>query len=293
MARSAKFLSWRTVLIFVLVAIIGVNGRPFGLSNSRPVFPGPSILKSKSSIADVSAVIKMTKNWVDPDAKDLNETRLLQQLGQNFDSFFMSVKPPTGSRKAVSMALSMRSASIKEEDVSMPKMPWRIRQLQFEIKRRGNGRGRVLGHRASTKLRQWLWELSHCPINYSWVDYSAKVFPRYIRYGKCVEKPCSFPAGLTCRPRSTRTLRLLIWICPQNSSCSWHPFSFKVYESCECGCKKARWICTILLSFAIPTSRYVPKYGKDYPATKYYRSINCLSWMKKERSRRSCTLVWK
>ncbi len=221
------------ILSIIALSLCLASSRPMNMNNMRHAMPGPDILESRRSIIEGAALIRMTKDMLDPDEKDMNETRLMKKLGRNFDSMFMSVKPPMQSRRL--QELSVRTASIQRQFQAMPR---RIQQLQFEIKRGENRRGRVLGHRASMKLRQWLWELSRCPIKYTWVDYGAKVFPRYIKYGQCTGKPCSFPAGLTCRPRSTRTLRLLIWVCPPNAinSCSWHPFSLNVLTSCKCAC---------------------------------------------------------
>lgn len=239
MKTRIQSVPWKFILLVsVWLEMFCVDSRPFFLRQNRPIMPGPDVLESKPSMADLQTIFEMTKNWVDPDVKNLNKTVLLARLGNNFDSFYMSVDPPKSSRRKNGMGISMRSASIERKNVAMSKMPRRIRQLQFEVTRGDRKRSRVLGYRASSKLRQWLWELSRCPINYSWVDHGAKFFPRYIRYGKCIKKPCSFPSGMSCQPKSTKKLHLLIWICPPNSTCNWYPFSLTVNESCQCSCKE-------------------------------------------------------
>eukprot|EP00794_Sanderia_malayensis_P008765 gene8765-9701_t len=221
-----------TILVFMLSLVQAKPMKLAELARRNKRMPSPEVLESKASIVEGPALIRMTKDMLDPDQKDINVTRLMEKLGRNFDSTFMSVKPPRRMMRQY-QGLSVRTASIKS-------MPRRIQQLKFEIKKGDKRRGRVLGSRASMKLRQWLWELSRCPIKHTWVDYGAKVFPRYIKYGRCMQKPCSFPAGLTCQPRDTRTLRLLIWVCPQNAinSCRWHPFSLSVLTSCKCACER-------------------------------------------------------
>ncbi len=224
-------------LVTLAIALSKVQSRPLKVTDIRDRMHGPDILESRMSIIEGAALIKMTKDMLDPISKDINKTLLMKKLGRNFDPTFMSVMRPNKARRLHGAGLSVRKSPVQRQAQAMP---WRIQQLQFEIKKKGEkGRRRVLGHRASKKLRQWLWELSRCPINYTWVDYGVKVFPRYIKYGRCEDKPCSFPAGLTCRPRGTRTLRLLIWVCPPNAinSCSWHPFSLNVLTSCKCACK--------------------------------------------------------
>ena len=239
MKASVQTVSWKLLFIISFwMEMFCVDSRPFFLGQNRPIVPGPDIFESKPTVDSVQAIFELTKTWVDPDEHNLNKTQLLERLGSHFDSFYMSVEPPKSSRRKNGMSISMRSASIERKNSAMSKMPQRIRQLQFEITRGDRKRSRVLGYRASTKLRQWLWELSRCPINYSWVDHGVKVFPRYIRYGRCIEKPCSFPRGMNCQPKSTKELRLLIWICPPNSMCTWYPFSLTVNESCQCSCRK-------------------------------------------------------
>eukprot|EP00795_Rhopilema_esculentum_P008966 gene8966-16605_t len=235
-APTTQGVSCKVMLIFMLFEIIGLDCRPFMFPDSRPMLPGPDVLESKVTISDVNKIFEMVKGWHDPEAKDVNKTDLLMKLGKNYDSFYMSIDPPKSSRRNNGVGLSMRSTLIRRQDAAFAKMPWHIRQLQFEVKRSSKKRGRVLGYRASSKLRQWLWELSRCPINYSWVDYGPKFFPRHIRFGECIEKACSFPKGMTCRPRSTRTLSLLLWVCLSKSNCKWRPFSLQMHKSCECGC---------------------------------------------------------
>ena len=220
MRTSLRSLPWKAILLVsIWLEMFCVESRPFFFSRNRPIAPSPDLLDSKPSIPDVEKIFELTKAWVDPDLKDLNRTVLLAKLGSNFDSFYMSIDPPKSSRRKNGMGISMRSASIERKNAVMLKMPRRIRQL-----------------RASSKLRQWLWELSRCPINYSWVDFGAKVFPRYIRDGKCIEKPCSFPGGMNCQPKGTKTLYPLIWICRPNTTCNWYPFPLTVNESCQCAC---------------------------------------------------------
>ena len=242
MRTSLRSLPWKAILLVsIWLEMFCVESRPFFFSRNRPIAPSPDLLDSKPSIPDVEKIFELTKAWVDPDLKDLNRTVLLAKLGSNFDSFYMSIDPPKSSRRKNGMGISMRSASIERKNAVMLKMPRRIRQLQFEVTRGERKRSRVLGYRASSKLRQWLWELSRCPINYSWVDFGAKVFPRYIRDGKCIEKPCSFPGGMNCQPKGTKKLYPLIWICRPNTTCNWYPFPLTVNESCQCACN-THWL---------------------------------------------------
>ena len=238
MKTSMRTVPWKSILVIsVWLEIFGVDCRPLFSHQSRSPVPILDMLQSSPTLANIDKLSELTKNWVEPDDKNLNKTELLAMLGNDFDSFYMSVDPPKSSRRKNGIGISMRTASIERRNAAISKMPRRIRQLQFEVKRGERKRSRVLGYRASSKLRQWLWELSRCPINYTWADRGLKVFPRYIRDGKCIEKPCSFPSGMKCQPRGRRTLSLLIWFCRPGIMCNWHRFPVIVNESCQCSCK--------------------------------------------------------
>lgn len=228
---------WRFIMLVSLwLEILCVDSRPFFLSQGRPVFSSPDMLESQTPVTKVEKMLELGKHWADPDPKHVNKTHLMAMLGNNFDSFYMSIDPPKSTRRRNGVGMSMRFSSIKRKNAAISKMPRHIRQLQFNINRGDKKRSRLLGYRASSKLRQWLWELSRCPLNYSWVDYGLKFFPRYIRSGECIKKPCSFPRGMNCKPRSTRALPTLFWVCHGRNSCSWRKFDIVVNESCQCSC---------------------------------------------------------
>ena len=239
MATFIKNVPWKfALLVSVWFEMFCVDSHPLFLLRGRPVVQELDMLQSETTIADPETLSKLTKSLEDPDIRNLNKTMLLAKLGGNFDSFYMSVDPPVTSNSEKGIDISMRSASIERKNFAMSKMPRRLRQLQFKVTRGERRRSRFLGYRASSKLRQWLWELSRCPINYTWAKYDLNIFPRYIRFGRCMKKPCSFPSGMSCQPKSSKTLKMLIWTCLPGKGCDWRTLLLRVNETCKCSCSK-------------------------------------------------------
>ena len=231
-----------TTLVMMAYSICITESKPFYSYSRRNSYATgiapPNVLTSRLGLA-TTTLMQLTRHLPDPHEKDLNKTGLLKILGSNFDPKYMSVEPPNDSRKpAEPQHLTLRTSSIMDQETEA--IPWKIQNMQFEIQRKENGRKRMLGKRASMKLRQWLWELSRCPVKYDWADLGVKFFPRYVKTGQCVKKICSFPDGMSCHPDAKKRLKMLIWICFNDSttSCGWRPFTVGTLASCKCGCHK-------------------------------------------------------
>lgn len=64
-------------------------------------------------------------------------------------------------------------------------------------------------------IKSWLLKRSSCPVEYTWKDLGPTFWPRWIRYGVCLERKgtCSFPTGMHCVPGLTTTVHVLRWQC--------------------------------------------------------------------------------
>lgn len=64
-------------------------------------------------------------------------------------------------------------------------------------------------------IKSWLLKRSSCPVEFTWKDLGREFWPRWIRYGTCVERKgtCSFPTGMHCVPGATTTVHILRWQC--------------------------------------------------------------------------------
>ncbi|CAH8665422.1 unnamed protein product [Dicrocoelium dendriticum] len=153
--------------------------------------------------------------------------KLRKILGAELQAEWMSIDPPPKDSWK-----SARSTVI----MSMPKPDMRlltaVENLNFTVLRQVKGTDVIpikLTPEQIDLLKDWLIQRATCQMDYIWEDLGPLFWPRWIRRGVCVNTvACSWPPGMRCRQSSSRSLKLLRWVCANNSSQSkplrkrWH-----------------------------------------------------------------------
>lgn len=178
---------------------------------------------------------------LDPDSDHLDEIKLLNQMGLDFDSHYMSVSAPLEMKTRPKGELEY---SFKKGERPRGPMPDDFAMLDSrsiklsedgpEIKMRASKKTR-------RKLQKFLWAYSYCPVRYTWQELSVRFWPRYIKMGACENKrSCSVPAGMTCQPSKLIYVRLLRFYCAvrgSRKSCQWVKIKYPILSECSCSCQ--------------------------------------------------------
>lgn len=158
-----------------------------------------------------------------------NSTKLKERLGESFDPKFMSETKPNRAWLETKNQLDHRTAfeAYKHEGRGVD-----------SITKLLDKKGIHLNGVEFEDMRVWLWNLTRCTVEPSWKDFGSHVWPRFVNFGKCSNKPtCSLPSGMRCRPSEEKSVRLLYWFCPKNvKRCFWSSFGTKVLRACSCSC---------------------------------------------------------
>ena len=170
-----------------------------------------------------------SKNRKNPRTPHLNSTKLKQLLGDGYDPKFMSETKPNRAwletknqldRRTEFEAFKRKQKAGESITELLDKKQTHLNEVEFE------------------DIRFWLWNMTRCAVEPLWKDFGAHVWPRYVNFGKCSNKPsCSLPSGMKCRPSEKKRVRLLYWLCPMNAKkCSWSSLEMKVIRACNCSC---------------------------------------------------------
>ena len=187
---------------------------------------------------------------------------LLQQMGQ-------TKRPPTQEErtKATKLLKSQKLFKPQYQRITKPsptrgveaqtqneheiQMSQKLKRENFKIRASGGAHPRRLHKRAKKHFRQYLEQLSHCPLNYQWKDLGSSVWPRYIKETYCVRKSCSYPPGMYCSSsdRAMVKVTLLYWTCHALrvhargvrardvvDSCEWKLMHVNAISQCTCTC---------------------------------------------------------
>ena len=230
------------MLVYVaLVLFIEVKKNYCYFVNGQSRMP---LLEMTSDYKDINSILPLLNLLPKPKSSEIKVEFLLSQLGSDYDSNFMSIGEPVIARDpSVIVRQNIKNALIMK---TVPKMTDELKNLKIELPR-SNGEKRLAGTKFVTKLQQWLYDLSKCPVRYKWVDMGENIFPRFVKRGVCSKKKtCSFPSGMKCNPSKWKSIKLLIYACFKNysqnnrtsSSCKWRSMDIDVLTECSCGCPK-------------------------------------------------------
>ncbi|XP_059158750.1 noggin-like [Physella acuta] len=163
----------------------------------------------------------------------IDASQLLAQLGRNFDKRYMSITDPT-STAANPGVISFVDGRPKGPRPTFLKL-FRSARLQDDTKIHLN-----LGNSARSKVQNYMWSLTYCPVVHTWVNLGASFWPQWIKKTSCTTKrSCSVPAGMTCQPSTNTWKFILRWSCQDHvnsTGCKWIPHPYKVITACSCKC---------------------------------------------------------
>lgn len=202
--------------------------------DSLPLKPSPVIM--------VPLTLQETVDKdLDPGPADLDEITLLDKMGSDFDSYYMSISAPLEMKikphgeLEYSFKKGERPRGPMPEDFTVLDNRYiKLSEDGPEIKIRASKKTR-------RKLQKFLWAYSYCPVRYMWRELSKRFWPRYIKLGACENKrSCSMPAGMTCQPSKLKYVTLLRFYCPvrgSRKSCQWIKIDYPILSECSCGCQ--------------------------------------------------------
>ncbi|GFO04347.1 protein unc-80 homolog [Plakobranchus ocellatus] len=246
-------------LIFIFAALLAANGA----HASRELFlkmrrnNGPPVGQKKlpsrgprpisSDVLPIEPLIEHPSILYDPSPEDLNIKTLREQIGDEFDRRFMSVRDPRRRRnKSLTKitrppALRSRSKSGKggKHTGGIRKRPSFFRLLRSARLQDGTKIRLDVSKRERRIFQKYMWNLTFCPVKFTWRELSVRFWPRWIREGRCVNRrSCSVPAGMTCKPSKFVYKTLLRWVCnpARRKTCKWVNISYPIITECSCSC---------------------------------------------------------
>ena len=207
-----------------------------------------TLLKSENGPSDIKGLPALLKFLPEPSTISEEDLKTLRyRLGNMYNADLTSINEPPSlkSRDAGSFVMGDDELVIEGMKTN-PKMSEKLKTMKLKkvYSHKRKGKRTELGKKTSHRIKNWLWDLSKCPVFYTWVDMGKRVYPRYIKRGECSKKEtCSYPAGMKCKKKSWTDVSTLIYLCLKdiNSvslSCKWRNMKLQVLTECECGCKK-------------------------------------------------------
>ncbi|XP_035232836.1 uncharacterized protein LOC118204639 [Stegodyphus dumicola] len=185
----------------------------------------------------------LRRRW-GPGKKLRNREYLLRLMSDYYEPDWMSEKRPKKFRKP--MFLSELNLDVSRH-VSAPKqqLPWNQLNLTEEL---SFFHPELLPRK--NQIKSWLIRRASCPVVFTWQDMGADIWPRWLRYGYCLDRKgeCSFPAGMACRPvqGAKVDLHVLRWVCrnrkgdlaskKKRKACEWIRVITSVIVDCQCEC---------------------------------------------------------
>ncbi|TGZ68998.1 hypothetical protein CRM22_003970 [Opisthorchis felineus] len=152
-------------------------------------------------------------------SSNAESTRKLRKiLGSDLQSQWMSVEPPPKDSERTSR--SVVTMSMPQQDDRLLKA---VGELNFTVLRSSPGTDMVvpveMTHDQIELVKAWLVQRASCRLDYVWEDLGPLFWPRWIRRGICMNTmACSWPPGMLCRPSGSRQLKLLRWVCKNDSN---------------------------------------------------------------------------
>ncbi|CAG5114536.1 unnamed protein product [Candidula unifasciata] len=168
----------------------------------------------------------------DPRPSDINVTQLRQQLGSEFDREFMSLEAPR--RRVDKLHLQFLNGKPKG------RRPPFLRLLRSARLQDGSRLTLNLPRNERRRLQKFVWNLTFCPVRYSWKFLGRRVWPQWIKEGSCFStRSCSIPPGMTCQQRAQTYKTFLRWHCEnfeRRQHCRWIEFLYPIITECSCSC---------------------------------------------------------
>lgn len=227
-----------SIVIFCLIYFEGI-GAP------RPQPPLRPVLKASSDVPPSLPIIEGTLDRNElPKRKDLNETALRLQLGDEFDERWSSISQPSSEESEAQTVLPSQMSQWIEDQIANLTIDY---GSEFPD--------------AITTMSNWLTDRVTCPVAHEWVDIGPLFWPRYVKHGQCVKKDCSWPSGMGCFPSDYTMVTLLRWHCQAQTVskkkkkgskksktkkkpktrkvCEWLNVPYSVMIACSCNCLRS------------------------------------------------------
>lgn len=224
------------VLLFTLCLWFGDCKNQHLLGMARRMRPKPS------DDLPVIDLIEPAGEMFDPGIENLDFKTLKSLLGRKYNKEYTSVTRPIEGILRPNGTLFFGYKQNKNGRPIGKGMPNFVQKLDnHDIPGKKQFKLRV-NKKSKKKFRQWLWAHTYCPVVHVWKDLGVRFWPRWIREGRCYDKPgysCSIPPGMSCRPKKPVMLTLLRWHCPRwsaKSHCSWIHIQYPIIDECECSC---------------------------------------------------------
>jgi len=205
-----------------------------------------SLLKSDDEPSDIKGLPALLKYLPEPSTISEEDLKTLRyRLGSMYNQELTSItEPPTLKSRDVG-SLNGDELTIEEGMKTNPKMGDELKKMKLKkvYSHKRKGKRTELGKKTSHRIKNWLWDLSKCPVLYKWVDLGKRVYPRYIKRGQCSKKKtCSYPAGMKCQKKSWTEITTFIYLCLKDInavslSCKWRIMKLSVLSECKCACK--------------------------------------------------------
>ncbi|GFR99706.1 noggin [Elysia marginata] len=247
----------------VLVAL----GAPNGAHASRELFrkmrrnngfmggsrkmPSRGLRPVSSDDLPIEPLIENPSSMYDPKPEDLNIKKLREQIGSQFDRKFMSVRDPRRRRNKSLTKITRPPAlrgrgkggkgSKKGLGGTNRKRPSFLRLLRSARLQDGSKIRLDVSKRERRIFQKYMWNLTFCPVKFTWRELSNRFWPRWIREGSCVNRrSCSVPAGMTCKPSQFVYKTFLRWVCnpARRKTCKWVNISYPIITECSCQCNQ-------------------------------------------------------
>lgn len=203
-----------------------------GINHKLPIDPMENI--QPKSIDDCEEELQR------PSKRDMNERKLRRRLGLKIDERFLSITEPKHSSGTFVRRISLRGITTSEKTF-----------LRHVIR---NGTVPKLGKPSlfmEKYMMKWLIHKSDCPVEHMWKDLGFCYWPRWLSFGRCVKKQCSWPHGMSCVPSKPTSVYLLRWHCKSRGgkkarrgtdtshiTCKWLKFRYPVIHQCDCKCEE-------------------------------------------------------
>ena len=208
------------------------------------------ITASEHQETDLQGLSRILKSLTAPPELSDEDFKLLTfQLGDSYNADYMSINEPRSlkARDPIPFGRKMKNAVEQSDKMrTFPKMSDQLKNMKlrkvYSKEPKSNKRRSTFGKKTSHRIKNWLWDLSKCPVFYQWYDLGKNVFPRYIKRGACSKKKtCSYPAGMTCQKKGFTAVNALLYFCFKDMNsvkveCKWRPFELHVLSECKCGC---------------------------------------------------------
>ncbi|TNN19218.1 Noggin isoform 1 [Schistosoma japonicum] len=146
--------------------------------------------------------------------------KLRRILGTDLQNEWMSIETPLNSQSSSSKSTrSTLSPNIPKPDSHLLNA---VEELNFTVFRPVTDDGLIYPIKMTIDqvniMKTWLLQRATCAIEYIWEDLGPLFWPRWIRRGVCVNThSCSWPPGMRCRSSGSRALKLLRWVCKNDS----------------------------------------------------------------------------